>query len=118
MGRFAEIAFVFLLVWLFFPSLARFLRIAAGLESRRARPAAPGTPRAPEGPEASEDNGGRGAARTGAPRPGAPTETLVRCARCGVYFPRARGLAGAASQQGSLFCSEGCRRQGAAAAPS
>jgi hypothetical protein len=115
MGRFAEIAFVFLLVWLFFPSLARFLRVAAGLEGRRVRPAAPGTP---EASEASEDNRGRGAARSGAPPPAAPPETLVRCARCGVYFPRARGLAGPASPQGSLFCSEGCRRQGAAAAPS
>jgi hypothetical protein len=107
MGRLGEIAFFVLLIWLFFPSLARLLRAAAGL-SRPVRP----------GPAADGGSAARGGSAGGAPpgpAPAAEPQILVRCPRCGVYFPRSRGLAGRPSTPGALFCSEGCRQQGAAA---
>jgi hypothetical protein len=51
----------------------------------------------------------------GRPKPPASraerAETLVRCARCGTYAAASRVLKGAGEE---VFCSEGCRRAGAA----
>jgi hypothetical protein len=48
-------------------------------------------------------------------RPAAPrqvAETLVPCSRCGTYIASSRALPGAA--EGEVFCSEECRKTGAA----
>jgi hypothetical protein len=97
MGRLTELAFIALLVWLFFPSLTRLLRAAVGLP-RPTRPAG--------GPARASTSGA-------SPGPAAGAEILVRCVRCGVYFPRSRSRSGDALP-GDLFCSDDCRRQGAA----
>jgi hypothetical protein len=47
----------------------------------------------------------RRAAGDGSSRP-AVTETLVRCARCGVHVPRSRTVT---DSRGRIYCSDRCR---------
>ena len=46
------------------------------------------------------------APQPGPPPPARPVETLVRCAACGTYVPRARAVPGAGAES---YCSEPCR---------
>jgi hypothetical protein len=68
------------LAWLGVESLMGRLRISAGVTRRPLRPQPPET--------------------------GATSETLVRCAGCGVHVPRSRAVG-----ESEVFCSEDCRRR-------
>jgi hypothetical protein len=92
MGKLSEFALILVLVWLFFPSLSRVVRTILG--------------------------GGRKTAPVPSPPMAAgEAESLVRCARCGIYVPRSRALAERANASGgALFCSASCREQSRARA--
>ncbi len=50
----------------------------------------------------------------GPPEPPRPpkiaAQTLVQCSTCGVYVDSTRALQGAGGEEGTVFCSEECRR--------
>jgi hypothetical protein len=59
----------------------------------------------------------KAALSAGSPSRSAPrqvAETLVPCARCGTYVAASRALKGSGEGEAEVFCSEECRRSGAA----